>query len=87
MQENISALKSLFGFDRNIENAMISDYKIISVLNKAADFPKRTKAVTRKFGNDRRRQKKDRRSSIRDGVIVNLSFESNKRKGTDRRKL
>lgn len=72
---------------------MTFDYKIIPVRNEVIDslykingFSKRRKAVSRKFKRDRRRHKEDRRSSIRDGVIVSLSFESNQRKGTDRRR-
>jgi hypothetical protein len=71
---------------------MTFDYKIIPVRNEAIDSPykingfsERRKTVTRKFKRDRRKQKKDRRSSIRDGVIVSLSFKSNRRKGIDRR--
>jgi hypothetical protein len=72
---------------------MTFDYKIIPARNKAIGSPdairgfaKRRKTVSRKSKRERRRHKKDRRSSIRDGVIVNLSFRSNKRNGTDRRR-
>ncbi len=74
---------------------MTFDYKIIPVIdetivssNKIDGFSERRKAVSRKFKRDRRRKRKDRRSSIRDGVIVSLSFKSksNRRKGSDRRK-
>jgi len=71
---------------------MTFDYKIIPVRNQAIDSPyeingfsERRKTVSRKLRRDRRKQKKDRRSSIRDGVIVSLSFKSNRRRGTDRR--
>jgi len=73
---------------------MTFEYKIIPVQNESIDspykvngFPERRKTVTRKPKRDRRKQKNDRRSSIRDGVIVSLSFKSNRRKGTDRRTL
>lgn len=72
---------------------MTFDYKIIPVRNETIDSPyrvegrpERRKTVSRKFRRDRRKQKKDRRSSIRDGVIVNLSSMNNRRNGTDRRK-
>jgi hypothetical protein len=74
---------------------MTFEYKIIPVQNNEIDSPykidgfsKRKKTVTRKLKKDRRRKNKDRRSSIRTGVIVNLSSkaDSNRRKGTDRRK-
>lgn len=72
---------------------MTFDYKIIPVRNETIDSPykingfsERRKTVSRKQKRDRRKQKNDRRSSIRDGVIVSLSFKSNKRKGTDRRR-
>lgn len=73
---------------------MTFDYKIIPVRDEAIDspykingFPERRKTISRKLRRDRRKKRIDRRSSIRDGVIVSLSFKSNKRKGTDRRKL
>lgn len=72
---------------------MTFDYKIIPVQREAIDSPheingfsERRKTVSRKFKRERRKQKKDRRSSIRDGVIVSLSFQSNRRRGIDRRK-
>ncbi|MCP3872408.1 MAG: hypothetical protein GY699_04535 [Desulfobacteraceae bacterium] len=68
------------------------DYKIIPFQNETIEsshkikgFSERRKTVTRKSRRDRRRQKNDRRSSIRTGVVVNLSFKKNRRKGTDRR--
>jgi len=76
-----------------VERHMTFDYKIIPVRNetigspyKINGFSERRKAVSRKLKRDRRKHKEDRRSSIRDGVIVNLSFKSNRRKGTDRRR-
>ncbi|MCK5542611.1 MAG: hypothetical protein KAI40_07945 [Desulfobacterales bacterium] len=44
------------------------------------------KTITRKFKKDRRKSKLDRRVSVREGVIVELSSEDNKRKKKDRRK-
>lgn len=73
---------------------MTFDYKIIPVRNKTIDsiddisgFPGKRKTVSRKLKRDRRKHKNDRRSSVRDGVIVKLSFESSRRKGADRRRL
>ena len=67
-------------------------YKIIPVRNESIDSPykingfsERRKTVTRKPRRNRRKLKNDRRSSIRDGVIVSLSFKRNRRNGTDRR--
>ena len=74
---------------------MTFEYKIIPVQKKEVDSPykidgfsKRRKTITRKFKKDRRRKNNDRRSSVRYGVIVSLSFKSNsnRRKGADRRK-
>ncbi len=73
---------------------MTFDYKIIPVQNEAIGSPKkvrgfseRRKTVSRKLKRDRRRYKADRRSSVRDGVIVDLSFQNNRRKGNDRRRM
>ncbi|MCP3898564.1 MAG: hypothetical protein GY707_02390 [Desulfobacteraceae bacterium] len=44
------------------------------------------KTITRKFKKDRRKNKRDRRLSVREGVIVELSGENNRRKRKDRRK-
>ncbi len=44
------------------------------------------KTITRKFKKDRRKKKQDRRLSVREGVIVELSSENNRRKRKDRRK-
>lgn len=72
---------------------MTFDYKIIPVRNETIDSPyridgfsDRKKTVSRKFRKDRRKKKKDRRSSIRDGIIVNLSFKNDRRRGIDRRR-
>ncbi|MBU1194664.1 MAG: hypothetical protein KKE62_11115 [Proteobacteria bacterium] len=73
---------------------MTFDYKIIPVRNETVDSPheingfsERRKAVSRRLKRERRKHSKDRRSSIRDGVIVSLSSSDNRRKGTDRRRL
>ena len=74
---------------------MTFEYKTIPTRKKDIDSPykvdgfsKRKKTVIRKFKRDRRRKRIDRRSSIRDGVIVSLSTkaDSNRRIGVDRRK-
>ena len=44
------------------------------------------KTITRKFKKDRRKNKRDRRLSVREGVIVELSCDNNKRKNKDRRR-
>ncbi|MCK5310788.1 MAG: hypothetical protein KAJ62_01685 [Desulfobacteraceae bacterium] len=44
------------------------------------------KTITRKFKKDRRKNKRDRRDSVREGVIVELSSDNNRRKTKDRRK-
>jgi hypothetical protein len=73
---------------------MTFDYKIIPVQNEVLDsahkidgFPERRKAFLRKFKRDKRTHRIDRRSSVRDGVIVRLSFKGDRRKGSDRRRL
>ena len=72
---------------------MVFDYKIIPIQNEILNGPRevkgfseRRKTVTRKFRKDRRRSRQDRRKSVRDGVIVSLSFKNNRRKGGDRRR-
>jgi hypothetical protein len=72
---------------------MVFDYKIIPVRTEIIDsaqeingFSERRKTVSRRFKRDRRKQNKDRRSSIREGIIVSLSFKANRRRGTDRRR-
>ena len=65
---------------------MIFNPKIAAAQNKIANSARKITAG-RKSKNDKRKRKSDRRSSVRDGVIVNLSFESNRRVGLDRRKL
>ncbi len=51
------------------------------------DFKERRNTFSRKFKRDRRKYKRDRRKSVRDGVIVTLSFRSNRRKNPNRRTL
>ena len=74
---------------------MTFEYKIIPVQKeeigspyKIDGFAKKRKTITRKFKKDRRKHNNDRRSSVRYGVIVSLSFKSNsnRRKGVERRK-
>ncbi len=75
------------------DKIMTFDYKIIPVHREMIDSPygikgfsERRKTVSRRFKKDRRKHKSDRRRSIREGIVVNLSFKSNRRKGTDRRR-
>lgn len=72
---------------------MTFEYKIIPVRRENIDneytitgFSGRRQTVSRKPKRDRRKQTRDRRSGIREGIIVNLSIKNNRRKGTDRRK-
>ncbi|HCY86143.1 MAG TPA: hypothetical protein DHV36_13500 [Desulfobacteraceae bacterium] len=72
---------------------MVFDYKILPTSqeilegpNEIKGFIDRRKRVTRKLKRDRRKAKRDRRKSVRDGVIVNLSFKNDRRKGGDRRR-
>jgi len=65
---------------------MMFNPKIVSAQNKVTNPAKKSPAG-RKSKNDKRKCRSDRRSSVRDGVIVNLSSDSNKRRGFDRRKL
>ncbi len=65
---------------------MIFNPKIVSTQNKVTNSSKKV-TTGQKLKGDKRKRKMDRRSSVRDGVIVNLSFEDNRRKGIDRRKL
>ncbi len=64
---------------------MIMDPKILPVHNEIAGFSKKP-AIGRKSKNDRRRRLRDRRKSIRNGVIVRLSSKSDRRNGHERRK-
>ncbi len=73
---------------------MVFDYKILPIRNDAVDSPhevhgfsRRRKTVTRKLKRDRRKSSYDRRRGVRDGVIVSLSFKSNRRKIRDRRNV
>lgn len=58
----------------------------VNSLKQIDEFPEKKKTVTRKLRKDRRKRKEDRRSSVRDGVIVNISTMPNRRRGPDRRK-
>lgn len=40
-----------------------------------------------KFKQNRRRRRRDRRQEVRNGVIVSLSFENDRRKKRDRRRV
>jgi hypothetical protein len=71
---------------------MVFDYKILPIIKEDIDspygvhgLPRRRKTITRKLKRDRRKSSYDRRTSVRDGVIVSLSFQSNRRKMRDRR--
>lgn len=65
---------------------MMFNPKILSAQSKATNLENRITSG-RKIKNDKRKRKTDRRSSVRDGVIVSLSSESNRRNGFDRRKI
>ncbi len=74
---------------------MTFEYKIIPLRSNTAidspneikGFAERRKTVARKLRRERRKHNRDRRSSIRDGVIVNLSSRNDRRNGVDRRRL
>lgn len=65
---------------------MIFDPKIVPAQNKTTKSVKKT-TIGNKLKSDKRKRKTDRRSSVRDGVIVSLSYKSDRRKGCDRRKV
>ncbi len=64
---------------------MYFNSKILPVQNKVANSSTRVTA-NRRLKGEKRKRKFDRRRSVRDGVVVSLSYESNRRKGVDRRK-
>ncbi len=72
---------------------MTFDYKTLPVRTKNLDalsevdkfLRSQKQLVTRLLRKDRRKKKKDRREGVRQGVIVTLSTENNRRLGTDRR--
>lgn len=73
---------------------MVFEYKVIpsrdgliNSTHKVRGFSEKRKAVTRRLARNRRKKKMDRRSSVREGVIVSLSFEDNMRRGVERRRL
>lgn len=73
---------------------MVFDYKILPFTKEDLDsvsevrgFPERRKILTRKLKRNRRRTRLDRRKSVREGVIVSLSFQENRRKIRDRRSV
>lgn len=57
---------------------------IIDVLKKEKNQP--LSIPVQKQRRERRKSKHDRRKSVRDGVIVNLSIKNDRRSGRDRRK-
>ncbi|MCP3943520.1 MAG: hypothetical protein GY710_18855 [Desulfobacteraceae bacterium] len=73
---------------------MVFDYKILPIRRETIGSPyrirgfsRRRQVVTRKLKRDRRKLTYDRRKSVRDGVIVSLSFTRDRRKIRDRRKV
>ncbi len=72
---------------------MTFDYKTLPVINKNIDaltevekfLRSQKQLVTRFMRKDRRNKKYDRREGVRQGVIVILSTETNRRSGIDRR--
>lgn len=45
------------------------------------------KNVLQKFIQKRRKRKRDRRQEVRNGVIVSISFDNDRRKNRDRRRV
>lgn len=73
---------------------MVFDHKILPVRNEAINsiyglrgFSKKRKPVSRRLKKNRRKSTYDRRKSLRDGVIVSLSFDRNRRRIVDRRNI
>jgi len=66
---------------------MMSNYKRISAGNKVINYSNKIAGRKKLKKSNKRQQTRDRRSSVRDGVIVSLSFQSNRRNGSDRRAL
>lgn len=73
---------------------MVFDYKILPFRKEDLDsaseirgFPERRGTVTRKMKRNRRKTRLDRRKSVREGVIVSLSSQENRRKVRDRRSV
>ncbi len=64
---------------------MYFNSKILPVQNRVTNSSTRVSA-NRRLKGDKRKRKFDRRRSVRDGVVVNLSYESNRRNGSDRRR-
>ncbi len=65
---------------------MLFSPKILPAQNKITNSVKKA-AVAKSLKHNKRKRKRDRRSSVRDGVIVKLSYASNRRNGIDRRRL
>lgn len=71
---------------------MIADYEIIPGADKimgnggrGTGFAGKYQATAPHRRKDRRKRRYDRRKSVRDGVIVTLSFKKDRRKTPDRR--
>ncbi len=72
---------------------MTFDYKTLPVRNEKTAalievekfLKSQAQLVTRSMRKDRRKKKYDRRESVRQGVIVTISTETNRRSGIDRR--
>ncbi|MEA2061819.1 MAG: hypothetical protein U9P10_15245 [Thermodesulfobacteriota bacterium] len=47
----------------------------------------RKKMISARKNKNRRRNRVDRRKSVRDGVFISFSFENDRRRGVDRRKV
>lgn len=64
---------------------MVFDPKILPVHPHATPSAQK-KRLDRKLKVDRRRRQRDRRRSVRNGVIVKLSSKPDRRRGVDRRR-
>jgi len=71
---------------------MIADYEIIPGADKimgngsrGTGFAGGYRTKASNYRKDRRKRRYDRRKSVRDGVIVTLSFKKDRRKNPDRR--
>ncbi|PIE62240.1 MAG: hypothetical protein CSA25_06050 [Desulfobacter postgatei] len=71
----------------NAENTILPiTNKIIETGDRSGDFSVYQPNVSNRK-KDRRKRPYDRRKSVRDGVIVSLSFKKDRRKNPDRRSL
>ncbi|MDX9963060.1 hypothetical protein [Desulfobacter postgatei] len=67
---------------------MVAENKIIPIANKVIEIGDREPGyhpVVRGRKKERRKRMYDRRKSVREGVIVTLSFKKDRRKNPDRR--